>query len=58
MLAWMFTWGEVYQLMGSITEDHKIRAQHSHPVSRLNMRGKKHKEAQGDEIWEAAEETA
>lgn len=25
MLAWVFTWGEVYQLMGSITENHKSK---------------------------------
>lgn len=24
-LAWVFTWGEVCQLMGSITEDHKSK---------------------------------
>lgn len=25
MSAWVFTWGEVYRLMGSITEDHKSK---------------------------------
>lgn len=36
MLAWVFTWGEVCQLMGSITEDPKKQGEpslgHSAPI--------------------------
>lgn len=49
MLAWVFTWAEVYQMMGSITEDHESKVSPPRGTALPSCLKAKHerKEAQG-----------